>query len=368
MKAVILVGGEGTRLRPLTCNTPKPMVPVLNRPFLEHTIDYLKQHGIGEAILAMGYLPGRIQEHFGDGAGLGIKLTYVVEDKPLGTAGAVKNLAAYLGREPFFVFNGDIFTDIDLTALAAFHRHSRATATIALTRVDDPTKFGVVETDSRGIVLKFVEKPKPEAVTSHMINAGIYFLEPDVLDVIPRGSHFMFEHGVFPMLLKEGRPVFSFATDTYWIDVGTPSNYLQLNHDLLLGKSQRSHIQGKERIGQGSRFDTTAHIEGNVAIGRDCRIGANARIVGPCVIGNGCRIEEGALVETSVLWDDVCVGAAARLKDCVVARGCVLKKSCSAVDGCALGDGVTLGEGSRLQGVKVWPEGNIEPGSCLVNC
>lgn len=369
MKAVILVGGEGTRLRPLTCNLPKPMVPVVNRPFLEHTIEYLKRHRIEDIILAMGYLPGRIQEHFGDGSKLGVKLTYVVEASPLGTAGAVKNLAQHLDDKPFLVFNGDMFTDIDLTRVVSFHRRRGAVATIVLTRVDDPTRYGTVEADAKGRVRRFIEKPGWDAVTSFMINAGTYVLNPAVLDYIPDNTYFMFEQGVFQALLSEGRPVYSYPSNAYWIDLGTPEHYLQLHYDLLQGKSTRFSLAagtGTIQVGEGSVLHSSAQITGSVLIGNNCTVSSGVKLIGPCVIGSDCYLGEGAIVEGSVVWGGTRIGVGARLKNCIVAYGCLVGDRCSVSQGCVLGDKVSLGDSSSLEtGVKVWPEAQVEPGGCL---
>ncbi|MDI6814878.1 MAG: sugar phosphate nucleotidyltransferase, partial [Dehalococcoidales bacterium] len=209
LKAVVLVGGEGTRLRPLTYYVPKPMVPVLNRPFLEHTVAYLNKYEIEHIILALSYLPDTIQNHFGDGSRSGIRLTYCVENVPLGTAGAVKNAERYLDST-FVALNGDIFTDLDIAGMLAFHQNKGAKATIALTWVDNPCAFGVVETDSDGCVKRFVEKPSPGQVTINWVNAGIYILEPEVLQHVPSGRHYMFEEGLFPLLLELGEPVYGY--------------------------------------------------------------------------------------------------------------------------------------------------------------
>lgn len=221
MKGVILVGGEGTRMRPLTCNTAKAMLPVLNQPFLGHMIRYLREGGINDIIFALCYLPDNIKRYFGDGSQFGVKLTYVVEESPLGTAGGVKNAAAYLD-DLFFVFNGDIVTDIDLRAMLSFHRRRKAKATIALTPVEDPSHYGVVETNAQGRVKRFIEKPPREEATTNMINAGIYILDPQVLNDVPPRTFFMFERHLFPLLLEKGVPIYGFPCDAYWIDMGTP--------------------------------------------------------------------------------------------------------------------------------------------------
>ncbi|MBN1862211.1 MAG: NDP-sugar synthase [Dehalococcoidales bacterium] len=322
-QAVILVGGQGTRLRPLTYRLPKPMIPVLNRPFLEHTLAYLKSHGVGSAILALSYLPEAIQSHLGNGANHNMALSYAVEASPLGTAGAVKNAEPYL-EGTFAVLNGDIFTDLNLDAMLGFHRSRGAEATIALTRVDDPCSFGVVETEEGGRVRRFVEKPSPDQVTSHWINAGVYILEPEVLRHIPQASHYMFERGLFPRLLELGEPVYGYPFSGYWLDMGTPEKYLNLNCDLLSAKVISHLIPDLSRDGVSCAADTVIHpsasISGPVVIGGGSRIDRGARITGPVVIGADCRIGEGASLERAVLWTGVSIEAGSRLKQCLVNR------------------------------------------------
>jgi len=321
LKAIILVGGEGTRLRPLTYDIPKAMVPVLNRPFLEHIIAYLKKYGVKDIILALSYLPGSIQDYFGEGSNLGVQLTYSVESSPLGTAGAVKNAEQYLDST-FVVLNGDVFTDLDIADMLAFHRHKGAKATIALTWVDNPCAFGVVETDSDGRVRRFIEKPSPDRVTTNWINAGIYILEPEVLEHVPAGSHYMFEKGLFPVLLELGDPVYGYPFSGYWLDMGTLEKYLRLNCDLLLSKAKSALISGlssnevccdKETI-----IHPSAKITGPVIIASRCRIGQRVNIKGPVVIGVDCCIGEDASLERAVLWRGVNIDAGAVLKQCIV--------------------------------------------------
>ncbi len=356
MKAVILVGGEGTRLRPLTCNTPKAMVPILNRPFLEHAIRYLRGHGIGEIILAMGGLPDPLQSYFGDGSQLGVRMTYLVEESPLGTAGAVKNAESFLDG-PFIVFNGDILTEIDLTAMMRRHREIRPTASIALTSVDNPTIYGVVETDAEGRIKHFVEKPSWDEVTSNMINAGIYILEPEVLELIPTSAPSMFEHYLFPLLLKKGETILSYPSDGYWIDIGTPEKYLQAHHDLLLGRGDVGvRTEGKSEI------HPAAHIEGPVLVAEGCVIAEGVQVKGPTVLGPQCRIAKGAVIEGAVLWHDSKVGEGAVLRNCVVASHSYVQQGSHILDDCILGDNVTVGEGNKLaQGTRIWPNRHLEP-------
>jgi len=351
MKAVILVGGEGTRLRPLTRNITKAMVPILNKPFLEHMIGYLKGHGIADIILAMGYLPDPIQSYFGDGSQLGVRTTYLVEESPLGTAGAVKNAEAFLD-EPFFVLNGDILAEIDLTTMIKRHQKIRPKVSIALTLVDNPTIYGVVETDAEGKVKRFIEKPRRDEVTSNLINAGIYILEPEVLEHIPASTPSMFEHHLFPRLLDMGEVILSYPSDAYWIDTGTPEKYLKAHHDLLLRWGDRGI-----RLGRGSKIHSTARIEGPVLVGEECVVAEDAQVKGPAVLGPRCEVAKGAVVEGSVLWHDSKVGEGAILRNCIAGSHSCVQSGSPVLDGCVLGDNVTVDRGNRLaKGARVWPE------------
>jgi len=320
-QAVILVGGEGTRLRPLSYHMPKSMMPVLNRPFLEHTLAYLKNYGVSDVILTLSYLPEVIQGYLGDGSNLGIRLSYAVEDSPLGTAGAVKNTEPQLA-DTFAVLNGDIFTDLNLADLVTFHRHKGAQATIALTYVDNPSAFGVVETESDGRVRRFIEKPSPDQITSHWINAGIYILEPEVLSHVPQNSHYMFERGLFPRLLELDEPVYGYPFRGYWLDMGTPDKYLRLNCDLLRAEAIRYLTPKINRDDISCAADAVIHpsakISGPTIISSQCRIDQGARIKGPVVMGEGCHIGQGASLESAVLWPRVSVEAGASLEQCVI--------------------------------------------------
>ena len=368
MKAVILVGGEGTRLRPLTCNTTKAMVPILNRPLMEHLIRYLRGHEIRDIILAMSYLPDHIQGHLGDGADLGVHLTYLTEEQPLFTAGAVKNAEAFLD-EPFFVFNGDIITGIDLIDMMSRHRQIKPKMSIALTPVDNPTLYGVVETDAQGMVERFVEKPSWEEVTTNVINAGIYIFEPEVLSYIPPATPSTFEHHLFPLLLEKGEPMLSYTSDTYWIDIGTPEKYLKLHHDVLSGQAPSlSSYLGKTsqeaQIGSNSTIHPSAEISGPVLIGEEGIVAKGAQIKGPAVLGPRCQVAEGALVEGAILWHDSKVGKKAILRNCVVASNNHIQEESQVLDNCVLGDNVVVGRNSKLpQGTKIWPDKRIAAGT-----
>lgn len=365
MKAVILVGGEGTRMRPLTCNTPKPMVPIINKPFLEHMIAYLKKHGIDDIVLSMCYLPDRIRSYFGDGAGFGVKLTYVVEETPLGTAGGVKNVEDHLDDNAFFVFNGDILTDLDLTAMWNSHTEREASVSIALTPVEDPTAYGIVETENDGMVKRFIEKPSWDAVTTNMINAGTYILNANVLRHVPRNEHFMFERGLFPLLVQMGDPVFGYPSDAYWIDIGTPQKYMKVHHDLLHGRVA-TVFPGKQVaegvwVGNGTTIDPSARLAGPIVIGDNCTIGGNTRIVGPVILGSGCKIGNEVEIEDAVIWKETRIGNHVTIKTCVLAERNTIADNVFAINGCVTGDNVTIGSGNRLDaGIRVWPDRNIE--------
>jgi len=362
MKAVILVGGQATRLLPLTCNIPKVMVPVLNIPFLEHVIRYLKEHQIKHITLAHSRLTQPIESYFGDGSQFGGKLSYAVEDTPLGTAGAVKNAERYLD-ETFLALNGDIFADLDITAMIASHLERKAKATIALTPVDDPTSYGLIETNAQGRVTRFLEKPKWSQVTTNMINAGTYVLEPEVLAHIPPQANFSFERELFPLLLDQGEPIYGYPSSAYWIDMGTPEKYLQLHRDLLSGKSSQyaPALSGEVVIGGQSYIYPTAQIKGPLMIGDNCTIGRNARLTGPVVMGAGCTILEDTLIEESIIWRNVQLGQHVNLRNSIIADNCCLNAD-STIEDSILGDNVTVASGCKLEpGSKIWPGITVEP-------
>lgn len=319
--AVLLVGGEGTRLRPLTWRTPKSMVPVLNRPFLEHALEHLRRHGVDEAILAVSTSPlaERIRSHFGSGDRLGMRLEYSVEQQPLGSAGAFKLLERQLSGATFLVVNGDIFTDLDLTAMVKQHHESGAVCTISLTEVGDPSGFGVVAVAPDGRITRFVEKPPRDQAPSRWINAGAWIFEPSVLRLIPPGTHTMAERQLFPQLIERGQPVYGYRSDEFWVDIGTPGRYLGLHLDLLRrGKGGwRSYAQ----MEPGCSVHASAVVRGRLLAGRGCRVGAGAVIEGCVVLGEGCEVGPGATIRDSVLWSGVRVGPSAEIVRSIVASG-----------------------------------------------
>jgi len=334
MQALILAGGKGTRLRPLTVYTPKPIVPICNRPFLLYQIDTLRRAGITDITLSLSYQPDKIEQLLGDGSAYGVKLKYTVEPQPMGTAGAYK-FAEDLIREPTVVFNGDILTDLDLKAVIREHTEHQATATIVLTPVENPSAYGLVETESDGSIRRFLEKPKADEITCNTINAGTYILEPKVLDLIPSGENHSFEYGLFPELLNRKESFFAHvAPRTYWIDIGTPERYLQVHQDLLGNKVGRIHL--KERRGT---FDsaTAAELDDLSVIGDDCQIKPGAHVINS-VLGKGCFLEERARVENSVIWPHTRVGTAAVVSSAIIGRGCHIGRSAVVGPGSVLGD------------------------------
>jgi mannose-1-phosphate guanylyltransferase len=335
------------------------MLPVLNQPFLEHMIRNLRENGVDDIILSLCYLPDRIESYFGDGSRFDVKLTYVVEESPLGTAGGVKNTEGYLD-DLFFVFNGDIFTDIDLRAMLSLHRQRKARASIALTPVEDTSRYGVVETDAQGMVKRFVEKPPREEATTNMINAGIYILDAEVLKYIPSNTHFMFEHHLFPLLLEKGMPISGYPSDAYWIDMGTPEKYQQLQFDMLERRCVSFPYSEDMKYGAESNIHPTVQIEGAVVIGSRCVVSSGVRIKGPAVIGPGCKVLDGATIERSILWRNVRMGRRAVLKDCVVGDGCFIGDDSYVPAGAVLADNVEVTGGSELQpGAAIWPDTRV---------
>ncbi len=327
MRAVILAGGEGTRLRPLTLSTPKPVVPVVDRPFLRHQIDLLARAGVREVVFSVAYRPERVEAVFGDGSALGVRIRYAVEETPLGTGGAVRH-ALELLDERTVVMNGDVLTDVDLAALVSRHVAAGAAATILLTPVPNPAAYGLVETDPQGRVLRFLEKPKPHEITTDTINAGIYVLETRVLDLIPPGVNHSIERGFFPALLARGDLVLGPVHRGYWIDIGTPEKYLQVHRDILRGRFPVA-------------LEADAVRGGFVAAG--ARVAPEAELVGPFFVGPGCDVEAGArLGPDAVLVSDVRLRRGASVRDSVLWAGSQADEDAS-VDGSLLGLGVRIG-------------------------
>jgi NDP-sugar pyrophosphorylase family protein len=351
MKAILLAGGKGTRLRPLTIHTPKPVVPIFNRPFLHYQLDLLKQvPEIDEVILSLNYQPRRIEEVFGDGSDVGIKIRYVVEPAPLGTAGAIKYAGDKL-TESVVVFNGDVLTELDLGAVIRMHRERKARATIVLTPVDDPTQYGLVETDEHGNIRRFLEKPKKDEITTNKINAGIYVLEPETFDRIPSDVPWSIERSYFPSLVERGETFVGFVYEGYWIDIGTPEKYSQVHRDIMDGRFSAvpfvNASDSRTVVSTDVRLEEGATIEGPCFIDEGVLIKAGARVGPHSVIGRQTQIEEDASIRNSIIWPNCRVGGNAAIQDAILGRQCHVGRNVSVNGGAVLGDKTTLTDFSR---------------------
>ncbi len=352
MQAVILVGGEGTRLRPLTYGTPKPMVPLFGVPFLERMLARLRDAGVDHAILAAGYMPQAIEDALGDGSRLGLKLTYVVERSPLGTAGAIRNVADQI-RETFFVLNGDVLTSLDLRAMLAFHRERGGVGAMHAIQVDDPSAFGCIVRDGENRIESFVEKPRRDEAPTNEVNAGTYLLERSVLEAIPAGRNVSIERETFPALLAAGERLYSYVTDDYWLDLGRPAQYRQAHDDVLDGKLV---LETPPVLGDrgGTIYTIGAagvpeNVRPPVFIGAGSSI-ADSAVVGPyAVLGEKCTIAAGAHVRFAVLWDAVSVDHGARVSEAIVATNVHVGREAVVEHGAVIGHDATIEPGTVLE-------------------
>jgi mannose-1-phosphate guanylyltransferase len=335
------------------------MIPLVNQPFIEHTIETLRDQGVTEVILAVQYLADRFREALGDGSALGVNVHIVEESEPRGTAGAVKKVEHMLD-DTTCILNGDVMTDLDLQAMLAFHRERASKLTIALTPVEDPTAFGLVETEEGGRIRRFLEKPRPEDVTTNMINAGTYIIEPDLFRYVPPNQHYMFERGLFPVVLQTGDAMFGYPSRAYWTDVGKPSAYLEVHHDILIGKV-RYHFRGNQVADRvwaenGADIHDSAQLVGPVVLGPGVRIERGAHVIGPTVIGAHTVIKAEATVEGTVLWGDNIVEEGALVRSCVVGRGNHIGAKAHLARGTIISDNCTIGAENRLEhGIRLWP-------------
>jgi NDP-sugar pyrophosphorylase family protein len=350
MKALLLVGGQGTRLRPLTIHGPKSIVPIFNRPFLHYQLDLIKQvPEIDEVILSLNYQPHRIEEVFGDGREAGIKLRYVVEPMPLGTAGAVRYAARGVA-DTIVVFNGDVLTQVDLNGLIAFHRGRAARATIVLTPVENPTAYGLVETDRESNIRRFLEKPKPDEVTCNTINAGIYVLEPDTFDRIPDGVAWSIERSFFPSFIERGETFLASIYRDYWIDIGTPDKYMQVHRDIMDGRYSMppfNDAAARTWVSPDATIDPGAELAGPMFIDEGCTVRAGAHLGPYTVLGRNCEVGEGVALSGSIVWPDTAIAREARIADSIIGRACRIGRN-AVLNRDVLGDGTQIAEYSRL--------------------
>jgi mannose-1-phosphate guanylyltransferase/phosphomannomutase len=369
MKAVVMAGGEGTRLRPLTSNQPKPMVPIVGKPCMEHIVELLKLHGLEDIIVTTAFLPQAIRSYFGDGENLGVTIGYSVEESPLGTAGSVR-LAAGRLDDTFLVISGDALCDVDLTRLVEFHREKKASVTIGLKAVENPLEFGIVVTDEEGRVERFLEKPSWGQVFSDTINTGIYVLEPEVLQHIPKDGPYDFSKELFPLLLEMGRPIYGHVFDGYWQDIGNLDQFRQANIDALEERVRLNiggiRIRGNVWLGDGVDLDDLDAIEGPAYLGNYCRIARGARVGPHAVLATSVTVRERARVVRSMVDSSTYIGRSSEVEGAIVGRGCDLRAHVRVHEGVAIGDEVTIGaESVILPGVRIYPFKDVETGSQL---
>ncbi|HPS58780.1 MAG TPA: sugar phosphate nucleotidyltransferase [Spirochaetota bacterium] len=365
IKAIIMAGGEGTRLRPLTCIRAKPMVPVINKPTIEHSIKLLKSHGITDITLSIYTLPDNFQNYFGDGSELGVKITYSVEEKPLGTAGGVRKA---LGRtsDTAIVLSGDGIIDFDITEILKFHREKKSSLTVVLNRAKRPTDYGIVITDTDGRIEKFLEKPSWSEVYTDTVNTGMYIIEPaDIVPYIPDDEKFDFSLDLFPRLKSHDIPMYGFISDGYWCDIGNLAMYSNVHKDILEGKVN-IEIPGKKIahniwVGRDVEIDPEAHIRGPIIIGSFTRIKKGADISEFTVIGDNCLIEENASVKKSIIFHNTVVGRKCELRGAIVGKRCVLGEGVCIYEDAVVADDCSVGAGAVIQaGIRVWPDKVIE--------
>ena len=367
MKAVIMAGGEGTRLRPLTCDLPKPMVPVLNKPIMEHIINLLKKHGITDIAVTLAYLPEKIKEYFQDGRDFEVNLKYFVETEPLGTAGSVKNAEEFLDSD-FIVISGDALTDIDLSKAVEFHRKNNAAATLVLKKVEVPLEYGVVVTGDNGKILNFLEKPSWSEVISDTVNTGIYVLSPEVLKYCKKGEKCDFGKNIFPDLLKDGKPLYGYVADGYWCDIGDANAYAKASRDALNGKVQvlkdGFEFFNNVWISKGCEVEEGAILKPKCIIGRNCRISKDAEIDMDTIIGNNVTISAGCSLKSAIIWDNCIIGENVELRGNIVCDRTRIDRGARAFEGSIIGYGSHVKENATIhQNIKIWPGKIIDTGT-----
>ncbi|MGZ4399996.1 MAG: sugar phosphate nucleotidyltransferase, partial [Gaiellaceae bacterium] len=369
MRAVVMAGGEGTRLRPLTSNQPKPMVSIVGKPCMEHIVELLRSHGIDEIVITLAFMPQAIRSYFGDGEPLGVPIEYSVEETPLGTAGSVR-LAADKLDDTFIVISGDALCDLDLGHLVEFHREHGGVATIGMKSVENPLEFGIVVTDEDGRIERFLEKPSWSQVFSDTINTGIYVLEPEVLKHIPADGPFDFSKELFPLLLEMGRPMYGCALEGYWQDIGNLDQYRQANFDALDERVQLNvpgiRLRGNIWIGEGVEIDDLDAIEGPAFIGNYAKLGKDARIGPHTVLGASVTVRERARVARSIIDAASYIGSSTLIEGSIVGRRCDIRPHVRLHEGVAVGDEVTIGaESVVMPYVRIYPYKEVESGAQL---
>ncbi|HEY9679033.1 MAG TPA: sugar phosphate nucleotidyltransferase [Drouetiella sp.] len=372
MKAVIMAGGSGTRLRPLTSNLPKPMVPVVNKPMAEHIVELLKEHDMKDIIFTLFYLPDAISSYFGDGSDFGCKIGYSTEQgRPLGTAGCVKAIQDQLD-ETFVVISGDSLTDIDLTAAVKFHKEKKSKATIVLKRVENPIDYGVVITDNEGKIQRFVEKPSASEIFSDTVNTGIYILDPEVLLYVVMGREQDFSNDLFPLLLLRNEPLYGYVADGYWCDIGNLQVYRQAHQDILDGKMnlpfKYPQIQDRVWVGQGTQIDSSVKLTPPVIIGENCRIGRDTEIGAYSCIGDNVVVQERVNMKQPVIWSNCYVGNNAQLRASIVCDNSTIHNGAELLEGAIIGANSSIGQEATVSpDVRIWPDKSIDSGAKVIS-
>ena len=370
MQAIVMAGGEGSRLRPLTANRPKPLVPVGNKPIMEYILNLLAEHGIQDIMATLHYLADEIRSYFDDGSDYNVNLSYSVEDIPLGTAGSVKKAESFLKDAPFLMISGDALTDCDLTKAYEFHKRHGAIATVILYRVDNPLEYGMVTQDEDGRILRFLEKPSWSEVFSDTVNTGMYILEPEILELMERGKVYDWSQDIFPMLLESGKPIYGYVMDGYWCDIGTMNQYREAQETVLSGKTKLRPAGEEIRRGVWTGQNCVIHEDVTlippVCLGRGCKIKRNAKIGPYTVIADNALIEEGAQIEHSIVWDSPYIGHNVKVFGAMLGTRITLKRDVSIQEDVVIGDRCLVDVGSTLRsGIKLWPDKIIERGSTV---
>jgi len=369
MKAVVMAGGEGSRLRPLTIRRPKPMVPIAGKPVMEHILNLLKRHGITEVVVTVQYLASNIEDYFGNGSQLGMRISYSREDVPLGTAGSVKN-AEDLLTEPFMVISGDALTDFNLTEIIEYHNSKKSLATLTLAHVHNPLEFGVIITNEDGHISQFLEKPSWGEVFSDTINTGIYVLDPQIFSYFEKDKPYDFSQELFPYMLKKGDPIYGYVSSGYWCDVGNLSEYMRANADALNGRVNveipAKNIGGNIWCEEGVEIDEETQLYGPLYLAHDCKVKDGAIIHGPSIIGHYTIVDERAQVDRSIVWNNSYVGERAELRGAIVGSATSIKSKAVMFEGSVIGDNSIVQEGAIVQpNVKIWPDKEIEAGAVV---
>ncbi|HYB01990.1 MAG TPA: sugar phosphate nucleotidyltransferase, partial [Ktedonobacteraceae bacterium] len=369
MKAVVMAGGEGSRLRPLTIRRPKPMVPIAGKPVMEHILNLLKRHGITEVIVTVQYLASNIEDYFGNGSQFGMRITYSREDVPLGTAGSVKNAEDQL-TEPFLVISGDALTDYNLTDIIQYHTEKKALATLTLAHVPNPLEYGVIITNEEGHITQFLEKPSWGEVFSDTINTGIYVLDPQIFSYFEKNIPYDFSQELFPYMLRKRDPIYGYIANGYWCDVGNLSEYMRANADALESVVEleipAKNIGDNIWCEEGVQIDEEAQLYGPIYMAHDCQVKAGSIIHGPSTIGHYTIIDERAQVDRSIVWNNSFIGERAELRGAIVGSSTSIKSKAVMFEGSVIGDNSIIQEAAIVQpNIKIWPDKEIEAGAVI---